>query len=114
VATAWLCYLKQPSIPARVGRVLAPLQRVLEAKYGFDAFNDWFFAGGARRVGWFFWRAGDVGLIDGLIVNGSARLVGWWSQVLRGVQSGYLYHYAFAMILGLLALLAVFVHKVLA
>ena len=114
VATAWLCYLKQPSIPAQVGRVLAPLQRVLEAKYGFDAFNDWFFAGGARRVGWFFWRAGDVNLIDGLIVNGSARLVGWWSQVLRGVQSGYLYHYAFAMILGLLALLAVFVHKVLA
>ena len=114
VFTAWFCYLKEPSIPGKVAAALAPIKRVLDARYGFDAFNEWFFAGGARGTGGLLWRVGDVGLIDGLLVNGSARLVGWWAQVLRGLQSGYLYHYAFAMILGLLALLAVFVHKVLA
>ena len=114
VATAWVCYLKVPSIPGKVADALAPLKRVLDAKYGFDKFNEWFFAGGARGTGGVLWRVGDVGLIDGLLVNGSARLVGWWAQVVRGVQSGFLYHYAFAMIVGLLALLAVFVHKVLA
>jgi NADH-quinone oxidoreductase subunit L len=57
---------------------------------------------------------GDTTLIDGLLVNGSARLVGWFSGVVRQVQSGYLYHYAFAMILGLLALLGIFVHRLLA
>ncbi len=114
VFTAWFCYLKQPSIPGKVAATLAPVMRVLDARYGFDAFNERFFAGGARGTGGLLWRVGDVGLIDGLLVNGSARLVGWWAQVMRGLQSGYLYHYAFAMILGLLALLAVFVHKVLA
>jgi NADH-quinone oxidoreductase subunit L len=114
VFTAWFCYLKEPSIPGKVAAALAPIKRVLDARYGFDAFNERFFAGGARGTGGLLWRVGDVGLIDGLLVNGSARLVGWWAQVMRGLQSGYLYHYAFAMILGLLALLAVFVHKVLA
>ena len=114
VFTAWFCYLKQPSIPGKVAATLAPVMRVLDARYGFDAFNERFFAGGARGTGGLLWQVGDVGLIDGLLVNGSARLVGWWAQVMRGLQSGYLYHYAFAMILGLLALLAVFVHKVLA
>ena len=112
VMTAWYCYLRQPSIPGKVGAALAPVRRVLEARYGFDRFNEVFFAGGARGTGSVLWRVGDVGLIDGLLVNGSARLVGWWSQLMRSIQSGYLYHYAFAMILGLLALLAVFVHKV--
>ncbi len=114
VAAAWYCYLKNPAVPAAFASTLAPLKRVLDAKYGFDAFNQWCFAGGARGVGSLLWKVGDVGLIDGVLVNGSAKLVGWWSQLMRGVQSGYLYHYAFAMILGLLALLAVFVHKVLA
>ena len=114
VATAWFLYMKATHLPARIATALRPLQRVLEAKYGFDAFNEWFFAGGSRGTGGLLWRFGDVKLIDGLLVNGSARLVGWFSQLLRGVQSGYLYHYAFAMIVGLLALLAVFVHKVIA
>ena len=112
VATAWFLYMKAPAVPAKIAEALSPLRRVLEAKYGFDAFNEWFFAGGARGTGGVLWRFGDVRLIDGLLVNGSARLVGWFSQLMRGVQSGYLYHYAFAMIVGLLALLAVVVHKV--
>jgi len=114
VVAAWLLYMKAPALPGRIAASLRPLQRLLENKYGFDAFNEWFFAGGARGTGGMLWRFGDVRLIDGLLVNGSAKLVGWFSQILRGVQSGYLYHYAFAMIVGLLALLAVFVHKVIA
>jgi NADH-quinone oxidoreductase subunit L len=78
-------------------------------KYGFDEFNDIFFAGGSRGVGGLFWRIGDALIIDGIMVNGSARLVGWFSSVIRHVQSGFLYHYAFAMIIGLLLLIALFV-----
>lgn len=62
-------------------------------------------------MGRLFWRVGDVGLIDGLIVNGSARTVGWFSGIARRLQSGYLYHYAFAMILGLIALMGYFLLK---
>ncbi|MBX9606066.1 MAG: NADH-quinone oxidoreductase subunit L [Gammaproteobacteria bacterium] len=110
VATAWVLYLKSPGIPASIAAALSPLHKLLLEKYGFDRFNEWFFAGGARGTGGLLWKVGDVGLIDGLIVNGSARLVGWWAGVVRHVQTGYLYHYAFAMIFGLLVLLAVFVH----
>ncbi|MBM4228320.1 MAG: NADH-quinone oxidoreductase subunit L [Gammaproteobacteria bacterium] len=110
VVVAWFLYLKRPEIPGRIAAAFAPLHALLLDKYGFDRFNDWFFAGGARRTGSGLWRWGDVAVIDGGMVNGSARLVGWLSGVMRQVQSGYLYHYAFAMILGLLALLGVFVH----
>ena len=110
VFVAWFLYLKQPSWPATIANAFKPLHTLLLNKYGFDRFNEWFFAGGARGTGGALWRWGDVAVIDGLLVNGSARLVGWFSGALRQVQSGYLYHYAFAMILGLLALLGVFVH----
>ncbi|MGR8918874.1 MAG: NADH-quinone oxidoreductase subunit L [Gammaproteobacteria bacterium] len=113
VGVAWFFYLKRPDIPARIAESLSLVHRILLDKYGFDRFNDWFFAGGARGAGQVLWRGGDVALIDGLLVNGSARAVGWWAGVVRHVQSGYLYHYAFAMILGLLVLLGVFVHKLL-
>ncbi|MEX2481411.1 MAG: NADH-quinone oxidoreductase subunit L [Gammaproteobacteria bacterium] len=114
VWVAWYCYLKRPDVPRRVADALSLVHRVLLDKYGCDRFNDWFFAGGARKAGSVLWRGGDVALIDGLIVNGSAHMIGWWSGVVRRVQSGYLYHYAFVMILGLLALLGIFVHRVLA
>lgn len=112
VGTAWYCYMKRPDIPRRVADSLSLIYRILLDKYGFDRFNDWFFAGGARGAGKALWRGGDVALIDGLIVNGSARAIGWWAGIVRHVQSGYLYHYAFAMILGLLLLLGLFVHGV--
>ena len=72
----------------------------------FDRFNDWFFAGGARCLGSGLWKIGDVAIIDGFFVNGSARLIGWGSTVIRHFQSGYIYHYAFAMIIGILLLLS--------
>ena len=109
LATAWFLYLRRPDLPALIKARLRWGYAVLERKYGFDDFNQAVFAGGARAVGGLLWRNGDVRLIDGLLVNGSARLVGWLSGVVRHVQSGYLYHYAFAIILGLVVLLGWFV-----
>ena len=106
VATAWLLVLNRPALADWFRRRFSLLYLVLENKYGFDRFNELFFAGGGRGLGRFFWRVGDVRLIDGLLVNGTARSVGWFASVIRHLQSGYLYHYAFTMIIGLLALLS--------
>jgi NADH-quinone oxidoreductase subunit L len=84
------------------------LVTILDEKYGFDRFNDWFFAGGARKLGAGLWRWGDVTVIDGLMVNGSAKLVRWFAGVVRWIQSGLIYHYAFFMIIGVVALLWLF------
>ena len=69
------------------------------------------FAGGARAIGRLLWKVGDVRLIDGLAVNGTARVIGWVSSVIRHIQTGYVYHYAFAMILGLFLLITFFLHR---
>lgn len=105
IATAWYFYLVNPAIPARLQQTFKGIHTVLENKYYLDRFNEWFFAGGARRLGSGLWKRGDQGLIDGLVVNGSARLVGWFSRVLRQGQTGFLNHYAIAMIIGLAFLL---------
>jgi NADH-quinone oxidoreductase subunit L len=105
VVVAWYFYLKNPAIPAMLAKRMALFKRILEEKYGFDHLYEYVFAAGGRLLGKVFWRVGDVFLIDGLAVNGSARAVGFMAGVVRHVQSGYLYHYAFAMILGVLALL---------
>ncbi len=110
VATAWVFYLWRPELPKIISARFGMLHRVLLNKYGFDAFNEHVIVGGARGVGHGLWRVGDELLIDGLLVNGSARTVGWAAGIVRRLQSGYLYHYAFAMILGLLGLLGYFVH----
>jgi len=98
----WL-YVLRTDIPARLLITLAPLNRVLQNKYYFDWFNENVLARGSRGLGGLLWKVGDQTLIDGGMVNGSARLVGIVSVVARGLQSGYLYHYAFAMIVGLAA-----------
>jgi NADH-quinone oxidoreductase subunit L len=89
-----------------VSSALSVLHRVLINKYGFDELYQAVFAGGGRLLGSFLWRVGDVAVIDGFFVNGSARLVGWCSAIVRHLQTGYVYHYAFAMILGLLVLMS--------
>jgi len=109
VALSWFFYMKRPDIPAAIKERFSLIYAILENKYGFDMFNDWFFAGGARKLGNILWRYGDVKLIDGFFVNGAARVVGWLSGVIRKFQSGYIYHYAFAMIIGVFALLTWFV-----
>jgi NADH-quinone oxidoreductase subunit L len=104
VGLSWFFYLKRPDIPAAIQRRFGLIYRILDKKYGFDDFNDWFFAGGARMLGGRLWRWGDVAAIDGALVNGAARLVGHIAGVVRHLQTGYIYHYAFAMIVGVLLL----------
>jgi len=104
IFTAWLLYLKKPEMPGRIAARFGPLYALVERKYGFDELYAWLFAGGARLLGRGFWKAGDQTMIDGLMVNGSARAVGWFSGVLRLVQTGLLNQYAVAMLFGLLIL----------
>jgi NADH-quinone oxidoreductase subunit L len=104
IATAWVLYLKRPALPDRVARFFGPIYALVERKYGFDELYAALFAGGARNVGRGFWRAGDQALIDGLMVNGSARVVGWFSGVVRLFQSGFVYQYAFSMLIGVVIL----------
>ena len=109
VGSAWYLYLKRPDIPALIKERSGVLYTILEHKYGFDDFNEKVIAAGSRGLGRLLWQVGDVKLIDGFIVNGAARSVGWFSGVIRYLQTGFLYHYAFAMFLGLFVLIAIFV-----
>jgi NADH-quinone oxidoreductase subunit L len=106
VATAWWFYIRHPHLPAQVRHRAAWLYDLLQRKYGFDEFNDRVFAGGGRNLGQFLWRFGDARVIDGAVVNGAARAVGWLSGRVRHAQTGFLYHYAFVMIIGLLLLMS--------
>jgi NADH-quinone oxidoreductase subunit L len=99
---SWYCYLINPKVPAAIKRHLSGLNYVLENKYFFDWFNEQVLARGARLLGQGLLQQGDRGLIDGLLVNGSAKLVGAVAAVTRRLQTGYIYHYAFAMIIGLM------------
>jgi NADH-quinone oxidoreductase subunit L len=109
VFVAWLLYMKDPGLSDLIKDKLSFVYNVLVRKYGFDDFYQAFFAGGSRRIGRMFWKNGDVAAIDGIMVNGTANMIGWISAQLRYIQSGYLYHYAFAMIIGLIVLLGFFV-----
>jgi NADH-quinone oxidoreductase subunit L len=106
VMLAWYLYLVRPELAEQLRVKAGGLYTLLVNKYYFDAFNEKVIAAGARALGTGLWRVGDVAIIDGAAVNGSARLVGWIANVARGIQTGYLYHYAFATIIGLSALLA--------
>jgi NADH-quinone oxidoreductase subunit L len=107
--TAWFLYLKRPELPARIRDSLRPVYRVLDNKYYFDWFNEKVLAAATRGLGALFWKVGDRGVIDGLIVNGSARTIGALSGVMKKVQTGFLYHYAFVMVVGLVAMIGWFV-----
>jgi len=106
VASSYYFYMVKPSIPTAIKKNAHAIYTLLDNKYYMDKFNDIVFAGGARLLGGGLWNVGDKGLIDGLIVNGSARVVGWFSRGVRLFQTGYLYHYAFVMILGVMGFLA--------
>jgi NADH-quinone oxidoreductase subunit L len=102
-------YLFNIGLADRIKDRLGVVYRVLDRKYGFDEFNQAVFAGGSRLIGRTLWQAGDRAVIDGVMVDGSANAVGWLAGVVRHLQTGYLYHYAIAMIVGLIGLLAWFV-----
>jgi NADH-quinone oxidoreductase subunit L len=107
VLTAWVFYMKRPDFPAALQKRFGFIYTLLDNKYYFDRFNDWFFAGGSRGVSRLLWNFGDIKLIDGLMVNGTVKVIGLFSGVLRRLQSGYIYHYAFSMIIGVFVLLTV-------
>ncbi|MEW8627242.1 MAG: NADH-quinone oxidoreductase subunit L [Candidatus Thiodiazotropha sp.] len=107
---AFYIYMMNPALAEKIKNTLAPLHKMLDKKYWFDEVYQAVFAAGSRGIGKFLWLVGDRGLIDGLAVNGSAHTVGWLASIVRHVQTGYLYHYAIAMILGLLLLLTWFVY----
>jgi NADH-quinone oxidoreductase subunit L len=109
VVSAWYLYLKNPALPAKIKRALQPLYTVLENKYYMDWFNENVLARGARLLGVGLWKGGDEGVIDGAMVNGSARGVVWVAGIVRWFQTGYIYHYAFGMLLGVILLMSYFV-----
>ena len=109
VALAFYMYMVNPALPAAIQRAFRPVYTLLENKYYFDWFNENVIARGALLLGTGLWKGGDRGLIDGLLVNGSWKVVGWVSGVVRRLQSGYLYHYALVMILGIFVLMTYFV-----
>jgi NADH-quinone oxidoreductase subunit L len=105
VVTAWVFYLKAPSIPAAFDRALKPVRTVLENKYYLDWFNEHVLAAGARMAGTGLWKGGDQAVIDGVVINGSARAVGGLAGLVRLVQTGHLYWYALVMVLGIFGFL---------
>lgn len=105
IAIAWLCYVAMPFIPTQLAKHFSWIYRLLLNKYGFDAFNEKVIVPGTKGFGRLFYRFGDRDVIDGFFVNGSGKVVRWFSQKGRALQSGYLYYYATIMILSLLVFL---------
>ena len=109
VALAYYCYQVNLNLPKAVFNRTQMIYRILENKYGFDTFNEKFFAFGSRFLGERFWQIGDVKIIDGWLVNGTAKSVSKLAEKIRVIQSGYIYHYAFAMVIGVFLLLTFFI-----
>lgn len=105
VGLAFYLYVINPALPARLRKQFGGIVKVLEEKYYFDRFNEFFFAGGARKLGEGLFRFGDRAVIDGALVNGSAKGIGLMAGLMRHLQTGYIYHYAFVMVAGVLAFL---------
>jgi NADH-quinone oxidoreductase subunit L len=111
VFSAWALYIKWPHLPDVIDSKLKPLRVVLENKYYFDWFNENVLAAGGRLLGKIFWKVGDQGIIDGIVVDGSANTIGFIAGIVRRVQSGFLYSYAFWMVIGLAVMLGWFLTR---
>jgi NADH-quinone oxidoreductase subunit L len=109
VVLSWFFYMKRPDIPAAIQQNTKLINKILENKYGFDSFNERVFAGGSRLIGSKLWQIGDIQLIDGAMVNGTANLMGKIAGKVRQLQSGLIYHYAFVMIIGVFLFLTFFI-----
>jgi NADH-quinone oxidoreductase subunit L len=103
IGTAAYLYLYRVDLPKRIAMAFGPFYALVDRKYGFDELYSWLFAGGARAIGRGFWKGGDQTVIDGLMVNGSARLTGWFSGIVRLMQTGLVNTYAFFTLFGVLA-----------
>jgi NADH-quinone oxidoreductase subunit L len=106
---AWYLYRVNTALPATIKRIFHPVYVLLENKYYLDWFNENVLARGTRALGTGLWKIGDQKVIDGTLVNGSWKMVGWVSSLVRRLQSGYIYHYAFGMIIGVFVLMTYFV-----
>ncbi len=111
ILAAWLLYIRMPNLPVLIKQRFYWVWKILDMKYGFDELNQFLFAGGTRSLGGLCWRLIDVRLIDDGIVNGIARSVRQLSERVRHIQTGFVYHYAFAMIIGLFLLITWFISK---
>jgi NADH-quinone oxidoreductase subunit L len=109
VALSYYMYMVNPALPAAIKARVMPIYNLLENKYYMDWFNENVLARGARGLGTAFWKGGDQGVIETGFVNGSWKLVGWVSGIVRRLQTGYIYHYALVMLLGVFAMLSYFV-----
>ncbi|HLB14291.1 MAG TPA: NADH-quinone oxidoreductase subunit L [Burkholderiales bacterium] len=112
IALAYYLYIVRPDLPGVIREKAGILTRILENKYGFDDFNQRVLADGTVKIGSGLWKAGDVTLIDGLMVNGSARLVGLVARIVRLAQTGFIYTYAFVMIFGVFVLLSLWLYRI--
>ncbi|MDJ1141185.1 NADH-quinone oxidoreductase subunit L [Marinicella marina] len=110
-AVATYIYMKNRALASTIKKQLAPIHRVLENKYGFDAFNQKFIAGGSVKLGEALWKWSDSKLIDGWIVNGSAKLINKVSVGIRSIQSGYVFHYALVMVVSVIVFIGIYVFK---
>ena len=109
VVTAYYMYMINPALPAAIKKSMRPIYSLLENKYYMDWFNENVLARFARILGAGLWKVGDQALIDGAVVNGSWKCVGWIAGILRWIQSGYIFHYALIMLLGVFGLMTYFV-----
>ncbi|HRB29542.1 MAG: NADH-quinone oxidoreductase subunit L [Nitrosomonas sp.] len=105
IFTAWFLYSARTEIPEKIKYMLYPLYQLLDRKYYIDELYSWLFAGGTRTLGNTLWKYGDIKLIDGFFVNGAARIVAFTASMVRRFQTGYIYHYAFTMIVGIFVIL---------
>lgn len=105
IFTAWFLYRARTEIPEKIKQAMYPLYVLLDRKYYIDELYSWLFAGGTRTLGTVLWKYADIKLIDGFVVNGAARLVSLTSSIVRRFQTGYIYHYAFTMIVGIFVIL---------
>ena len=110
--TAWYLYIVRPDLPGVMREKFGIVARMLENKYGFDELYQWLFGGGAVKVGTGLWKGGDMTVIDGVLVNGSARMVGGFAKIVRLFQTGFIYQYAFTMIIGLFVLLSLWLYRI--
>ncbi|WP_300086896.1 NADH-quinone oxidoreductase subunit L [uncultured Nitrosomonas sp.] len=111
IFTAWFLYQYKVELPGKIKSIAGPVYTLLDRKYYIDEFYSWLFAGGLRSLSNFLWKYGDIKVIDGLMVNGSAKFVAWFSALARRFQSGYIYHYAFSMIVGVFILMSLWLYQ---
>ncbi len=111
IITAWYFYMVNTKLPGKITQIFRPFYNLLDRKYYIDELYSWLFAGGARALGQGLWKFGEVKIIDGFFVNGAARVVVWASMLVRRFQSGYIYHYAFTMIVGVFVLIILWLYR---